>query len=166
MMLSKRLTAIGGVLLALILLVLGSNVEYGEEAYFFPNLLAYFLLAFAFVLLISDGDLLNWLKEIASFLWRWMFGIVGEGNPSRWPDTVRLIPMFITIFCYLYFADIVGLYTTSFITFLLITVIYTPHRPRSRTLFKSALIALIFTGVIYLIFSVLLQLQAPSAWFI
>ena len=164
MMLAKRLTAIGGLVLALILLLLGSNVEYGEEAYFFPNLLAYFLLGFALILLISDADLLGWLKESADFMWRWMFGIVGEGDPSRWPDVVRLIPMFIIIFCYLYFADIVGLYTTSFISFLLITIIYTPHRPRNRTVIKNVFISVAFMGAIYLIFSVLLQLQTPTAW--
>jgi hypothetical protein len=163
-MLAKRLTAMGGLGLALILLMLGSNVEYGEGAYFFPNLLAYFLLGFAIILLISDADLLGWLKESADFMWRWMFGIVGEGNPSRWPDIVRLIPMFIIIFCYLYFADIVGLYTTSFLSFLLITVIYTPQRPRSRSVIKNVFISVVFTGVIYLIFSVLLQLQTPTAW--
>ena len=165
-MLAKRLIAIGGLALALILLLLGSEVEYGQEAYFFPNLITYFLLVFAAAMLISEGDLLNWLKEIFDFLWRWMFGIVGEGDPSRWPDTVRLIPMFVLIFLYLYLVDIVGMYTMSFVTFLLITIIYTPHRPRSRTVVKSTIIALLFMGVIYLIFSVLLQLQTPTAWLI
>lgn len=161
-MLAKRLTAVGGLALALILLLLGSNVEYGEEAYFFPNLLAYFLLGFAILLLISDADLLSWLKESADFLWRWMFGIVGEGNPSRWPDLIRLIPMFLIIIGYLYFADIVGLYATSFLAFLLIIVVYTPHRPRSGTLLKSVVISGLFMAAIYLIFSVLLQLQTPT----
>lgn len=165
-MLAKRLTALGGLLLSVLLLSLGTNVEYGEEAYFFPNLLTYFLFGFALILLVTDGELLSWLKEILDFLWRWMFGIVGEGNPARWPDVVRLIPMFIIIIAYLYFADIVGLYTTSYLAFVLITVIYTPVRPRSRSVLKNICIGAVFTGVIYLIFSVLLQLQTPSAWLI
>jgi hypothetical protein len=165
-MLAKRLTAVGGLFLAMILLLLGTDVEYGAGAYFFPNLLAYFLFFFAVVLLMTEGDLLSWLKQAADFMWRWMFGIVGEGNPARWPDIVRLIPMFSIIFAYLYLADIVGLYTTSFLAFLLIIVVYTPHRPRSKTLVKSMIISALFTGVIYLIFSVLLQLQTPAALFL
>jgi len=161
-MLVKRLTSIGGLILALLLLSLGSNVEYGQEAYFFPNILAYALFFFALVLLITEGQLARWIRSMADFMWRWMFAVVGEGNPARWPDLVRLIPMFIIIISYLYFADIVGLYTTSFISFLLIVVVYTPHRPRSRTLLKSLIISTLFTGAIYLIFSVLLQLQTPS----
>ncbi|MEH6629016.1 MAG: tripartite tricarboxylate transporter TctB family protein [Motiliproteus sp.] len=162
-MLAKRLISIGGLILAVLLLTLGSNVEYGQEAYFFPNLIAYFLFFFALTLLVTEGQLYDWLKNMADFLWRWMFGIVGQGNPARWPDYVRLIPMFVIILGYLYLADIVGLYTTSFITFVLITVVYTPERPRSKRLPKSLLIASIFTAAIYLIFSVLLQLQSPNA---
>ena len=162
-MLTKRLTAIGGLLLSLLLLGLGTDVEFGQDAYFFPNLVTYFLAFFALTLLITEGKLYSWLKSSADFFWRWMFGIVGEGNPARWPDLVRLIPMFVIIVGYLYFADIVGMYATSFIAFLLITVVYTPQRPRSRAVLKSTLIAGLFTGAIYLIFAVLLKLQTPSA---
>lgn len=165
-MLAKRLTAVGGLILATLLLSLGSNVEFGQEAYFFPNLLAYFLFFFAAILLVTEGQLLGWLKQAADFMWRWMFGIVGQGNPARWPDVVRLIPMFIIIVGYLYLADIVGLYTMSFLAFLLIIVVYTPHRPRSKVLLKSLVIAILFTSAIYLIFSVLLQLQTPSTLFL
>ncbi len=163
-MLANRLISVGGIVLAAALLSLGSNVEYGAEAYMFPNVLAWCLIVFAVTLLIFDGNLMSWLKETASFLWRWMFGVVGEGNPSRWPDTVRLIPMFIVLIGYLYFADIVGLYATSFIAFFLIVMIYTTKRPRGRDLLKNLLISGAFTGVIYLIFAVLLQLQTPQAW--
>lgn len=162
-MLAKRLTAAGGILLGLMLLAMGSNVEYGQEAYFFPNLLAWALMFFATVLLITEGKLLQLCSSTFDFLWRWIFGVVGEGNPARWPDLVRLIPMFVIILGYLYFADIVGMYTTSFIAFFLIIVVYTPHRPRSRTLLKSLIISALFMGAIYLIFAVLLQLQTPSA---
>lgn len=162
-MLVNRLISIGGLLLAIVLMSLGSNVEYGQEAYQFPNVLASCLAVFGLTLLIFDGDLLGWLKEIINFLWRWVFGVVGEGNPSRWPDVVRLIPAFVVILAYLYFADIVGMFSTSFLAFFLITVIYTPHRPRSKTLLKNLLIAAAFTSVIYLIFAVMLQLQTPSA---
>ena len=163
-MLANRLISVGGLLLAMVLLYMGANVEYGEEAYLFPNVLAYCLAVFALALLVFDGELLSWLKEAASFLNRWLFGIVGEGNPSRWPDVVRLIPMFIVILAYLYFSDIVGLYTTSFLAFFLITLIYTPHRPRSKTVLKNITISALFIIVIYLIFAVLLQLQTPQAW--
>lgn len=165
-MLVKRLSALGGVLLSLFLLSLGQDVEYGAEAYFFPNLISYFLFTFAFLLLLVDGELLSWIKNTVNFLWRWMFGIVGEGNPARWPDTVRLIPMFVIILGYLYAANVIGLYSSSFIAFSAITIIYTPVRPRSRTVIKNLCIGCIFTAVIYLIFSVLLQLQTPSTWLI
>jgi hypothetical protein len=162
-MLAKRLIALGGLVLAILLLNLGLDVEYGQEAYFFPNLITYFLCFFAIILLINEGQLLALLKSTASFLWRWLFGIVGDGNPGRWPAVVQLLPMFVLLFFYLYFADILGLYFCSLITFFLITVIYTPVRPRSASILKNALISLIFISVIYLVFSVLLQLQTPSA---
>lgn len=162
-MLAKRLTAIGGLLLAFLLLVLGNQDQDYADAYFFPNMITYFLVVFAAGLLISEGKLLEGLKNTVDFLWRWFFGTVGENNPSRWPDIVRLIPMFIIILAYLYFAETVGLYSTSFIAFLAIVVVYTPHRPRSKTLFKNLFISAAFMGAIYLIFSVLLQLQTPSA---
>jgi hypothetical protein len=162
-MLAKRLIALAGLIVALLLLSLGTDVEYGEQAYFFPNLITYFLCTFALMLLISEGELPSLFKSSASFLWRWLFGIVGEGNPGRWPAIVQLIPMFIILFCYLYFADIIGLYICSLIAFFLIITIYTPVRPRSTSLIKNGVISLIFISVIYLIFSVLLQLQTPNA---
>jgi hypothetical protein len=162
-MLAKRLIALAGLVIALLLLSLGTDVEYGEQAYFFPNLITYFLCAFAVMLLISEGELPSLFKSSASFLWRWMFGIVGEGNPGRWPDIVQLVPMFIILFGYLYLADIIGLYVCSLLAFFLIITIYTPVRPRSNSLIKNGVISLLFISVIYLVFSVLLQLQTPNA---
>ncbi|MEH6470623.1 MAG: tripartite tricarboxylate transporter TctB family protein [Halopseudomonas sp.] len=163
-MLANRLISIGGLLLAAVLISLGTNVEYGQEAYQFPNVLGYCLVIFGLTLLVFDGDLSGWLKDTGNFLWRWLFDVVGANDPSRWPDVVRLIPAFVVILAYLYLADIVGLYTMSFLTFFSITVIYTPHRPRSKTLLKNLVIAALFISVIYLIFAVMLQLQSPQAW--
>ncbi len=199
-MLAKRLTAIGGLLLSFFMLSLGTDVDSGQEAYFFPNLITYFLIGFALILLIIEGDLLNWLKEIKNNLLGFFFSDSSQENSksktsqpastSRYSslylsisqkltsseqesiiklkkikdDFFALIPMLFTIFCYLNFAETIGLYTTSFIAFVLITIIYTTNRPRNKTLLKNIFIALIFIGFIYLVFAVLLKLQTPSAW--
>ncbi len=199
-MLAKRLTAIGGLLLSFLMLSLGTNVENGQEAYFFPNLITYFLIGLAFILLLIEGNLLDWLKEIKSNLSNFLFSDASQENSkgsnnqpapsSRYSslylsisqtiaspeqesiiklkklkdEFFALIPMLFIIFCYLNFAETIGLYTTSFIAFALITIIYTTHRPRNKTLLKNSVIALIFIGFIYLVFAVLLKLQTPSAW--
>jgi hypothetical protein len=72
-MLKKRIIAVGSLLLSLLLLSLGSNVEVGQKAYFFPNLIAYFLIGFSCLLLIVEGKLFDWLGEIKLQLSTFMF---------------------------------------------------------------------------------------------
>jgi|AntAceMinimDraft_12_1070368.scaffolds.fasta_scaffold73004_2 hypothetical protein len=72
-MLKKRIIAVGSLLLSLLLLSLGSNVEVGQKAYFFPNLIAYFLIGFSCLLLIVEGKLFDWIGEIKIQISTFMF---------------------------------------------------------------------------------------------
>jgi hypothetical protein len=72
-MLKKRIIAVGSLLLSLLLLSLGSNVEAGQKAYFFPNLITYFLIGFSCLLLIVEAKLFDWLGEIKIQLSTFMF---------------------------------------------------------------------------------------------
>lgn len=200
-MLKKRIIAVGSLLLSLLLLSLGSNVEVGQKAYFFPNMIAYFLIGFSCLLLVVEAKLFNWLDEIKAQLLTFMFSTSEKTDVSTTHKkyqniseysilytsisrvvavedksvvTLRrlrdeffsLVPMLVVISIYLNFAEVVGLYSTSFFAFLSIVLIYTDVRPRSNKLIKIVTISFTFTGSIYFIFAVLLKLQAPSAWFI
>jgi len=160
---SNRAIALGGLVAAGFLLMAGNNVEYGEEAYLFPNILAWMLIGFALVMLVTEGNLAGWSRTAVQQAGEWFFSSRPMSDHNRFPDYVRLIPMFIILGLYLYMADIVGLYVTSYLAFLAIITVYTPKRPRARSFIKYVLIASAFMGVIYLIFAQLLQLQTPPA---
>jgi uncharacterized membrane protein YhaH (DUF805 family) len=85
-MLKKRIIAVGSLLLSLLLLSLGSNVEVGQKAYFFPNLIAYFLIGFSCLLLIVEGKLFDWLGEIKIQLSTFMFS---TSNKTDIPATQK-----------------------------------------------------------------------------
>jgi hypothetical protein len=197
-MLKKRIIAVGSLLLSLLLLSLGSNVEVGQKAYFFPNLISYFLIGFSCILVIVEGKLFSWIIDTKNIFVSFMFS-----NSNKVDSTVAnkryrnispysslytsisravspeeeslialrrlrdefsaLIPMLVILILYLNFAEYVGLYTTSLIAFLLIVITYTDSRPRSKKLKKNIMVAVIFIGVIYLVFAVLLRLQTPNA---
>lgn len=197
-MLKKRIIAVGSLLLSLLMLSLGSNVEDGQEAYFFPNLITYFLIGFSFLLLIVEGKLFTWLQEIKGQLSTFLFStptakdapvtnakyrnisaysslytsISSAVSPEHESllklrrlrdEFFSLIPMLVIILLYLNTAEYVGLYSTSLIAFILIVVTYTDTRPRSIKLKKNIIVGCVFIGVIYLIFAILLKLQAPYA---
>jgi uncharacterized membrane protein YhaH (DUF805 family) len=65
---------------------LGSNVEVGQKAYFFPNLIAYFLIGFSCLLLIVEGKLFDWLGEIKIQLSTFMFS---TSNKTDIPATQK-----------------------------------------------------------------------------
>jgi len=79
-MLKKRIIAVGSLLLSLLLLSLGSNVDTGQKAYFFPNLITYFLIGFSCLLLIVEAKLFCWLGEIKVQLSTFMFSTLNKKN--------------------------------------------------------------------------------------
>ncbi len=160
---TSRSIALGGLIAAAGLLMAGNNVEYGQEAYLFPNILASMLIGFALLMLLTEGDLAGWSRTLLLQAGEWFFSARPMSDHNRFPDLVRLIPMFIILGLYLYLADIVGLYVTSYLAFLAIVTVYSPKRPRAQSFIKYVLIASAFMGVIYLIFAQLLQLQTPPA---
>lgn len=162
-MMHARLIGLGSVGLALVLLMMGYAADEGEGAYLFPNILSLALLLFAVIYLFTEAQLMLWLQQGLRRAWQWFFTDRVDFNVNQIADVIRLIPAFIILFLYLFLADVVGLYTMSFLAFLAIVTVYTLEKPRVKYFPKYVLIAALFTAVIYLIFAVMLQLQTPSA---
>ena len=71
-------------------------------------------------------------------------------------------PLLLILVGFLLLMQWLGFFTTSFIAFFLITLIYSPQRLSVRGAMRSAAIAALFLGVLYLIFVTLLRVQVPQ----
>ncbi|UTW11548.1 tripartite tricarboxylate transporter TctB family protein [Marinobacterium rhizophilum] len=163
---TNRVIAVSGLVLAVLLLVAGSNVEYGAKAYRFPNIIAYILAGFAIIMLLAEGGLLVRGNNVPAGGPSAGSGIKKIYEAIKSSDFFRLLPMFAIILAYLYLADIVGLYTCSFAAFLAIVTIYAPAELTIKAFTRYMLVSILFVGVIYMVFSWALQLQAPPAYLV
>lgn len=71
-------------------------------------------------------------------------------------------PLLLILVGFLLLMQWLGFFTTSFIAFFLITLIYSPQKVSVRGVIRSAAIAALFLGVMYLIFVTLLRVQVPQ----
>lgn len=71
-------------------------------------------------------------------------------------------PMLLMLFAFLMVMQWLGFFATSFITFLLIALVYSPQRLSVRRVIRTTAIAVLFMGGLYLIFVMLLRVQFPS----
>lgn len=71
-------------------------------------------------------------------------------------------PLLLILVGFLLLMGWLGFFATSFIAFFLITLIYSPQRLSVRGAIRSAAIAALFLGVLYLIFVTLLRVQVPQ----
>lgn len=71
-------------------------------------------------------------------------------------------PLLLMLLAFLLVMEWLGFFTTSFITFLLITFVYSPQRLSVQRVIRTTAVAVLFMGGLYFIFVVLLRVQVPS----
>ncbi|WP_116474099.1 tripartite tricarboxylate transporter TctB family protein [Zobellella maritima] len=157
-----RLIALGSLAVSGVLLAAGSNVEFGQDAYRFPNFLAVIIAVFSLVMFMSEKKEKGKSGTGAGYVYSWLFKS-GGGENKRAMALPRLAPMFLIIFFYLFLAGSIGLYVTSFLAFFTIVMIYGAGRPKRSFVLKYLAISIVFISAIYLLFAVALQLHTPAA---
>lgn len=85
-----------------------------------------------------------------------------KGKPLPWK---RFLIMFVLVLVYLYFMETIGFYTSAFLFIVVVTLLFgqsgfSPVRILSRTVISA-----VFTGVIFVLFNVLLKVQTPTGLF-
>lgn len=73
----------------------------------------------------------------------------------------KLLPALALFIAYLYAIETLGMYSSSMLALFLITFIYHPPATLAERLKSSALVAVLFIGAMYVLFSVLLKVQTP-----
>lgn len=158
----SRVIALGSLAVSGLLLAAGYNVEYGQDAYRFPNVLAVIIAVFSLVMFMSEKKGKGRSGTGSGYVYSWLFKS-GGGEHKRAMALPRLAPMFVITFLYLFLADSIGLYVTSFLAFFTIVMVYGTGRPRTHCVLKYLAISVAFISVIYLLFAVALQLHTPAA---
>ncbi len=115
-----------------------------SEAYLFPKLTGLAMVAFAAMLLIEQIYRPDTQEETANIPWR------------------TIIPALVIFAAYVYVAEDLGFYVSSFIVFFLITSIYAPELRSLAGWIKRLAVSLAFIGAIYAIFGLLLKVQTPK----
>ena len=147
----KRLPLVAIAALALVAFL--CYVSFGhenQEAYLFPQIVGGTLLG------------LCGLLTVREFL----------GNPDPaiqsigMKSIIKLLPMLVLLVGYVYCIEWLGMYSSSAIALFLIASIYHSADSIMKRLTSSLLVAVLFTGFMYVVFSVLLRVQAPQGLFI
>jgi hypothetical protein len=141
-MLVHRLTALGSFLIAIGMYA--ASVHPGDEGYDFPKTIAVALIA------------LTGLLTVLSF----KPGQPIAGGEERIPWG-RIWPGLLVFTGYLLLAQRLGFFLSSFLAFFTLVMIYAPGRLGWHRVAWGGGIGLIFMGVLYLIFIVLLNVQMP-----
>lgn len=71
-------------------------------------------------------------------------------------------PLLLMLLAFLLVMRWLGFFTTSFITFLLIALVYSPQRLSVQRVIRTTAVAVLFMGGLYLIFVMLLRVQVPD----
>ena len=96
---------------------------------------------------------------------RELLGLSGTTDIQSIP-ILRLIPIFVIIVAYVMAVEYFGMYSSSLVALFLIAVVYHPAENIISRLSSSALISAGFIGAMYVLFTVLLKLQAPRGIFL
>ncbi len=131
-------------LLSLALYVSGALPD-NQEAYVFPNLVAIVMFLIAGTMVISEWR--NRHEQPST-----------SATPIAW---ISLLVAVAIIVVYLYLADILGFYVTSWLAFLCLASLFAPEVRSLSTLIKPVLISFAFIGVLYSVFALLLHVQTP-----
>lgn len=143
---AARLTPIACILLGGVLYwaALGSEVP---KAYFFPQMLALAMVLLGASLLITD----------------FRAGAKAPAAPIAIP-WATLWPGMLVLALYMAFAQQVGFYLSSWLAFVAIAIVYATPARRAATIKRSLPIAIVFLGVLYLVFWTLLRVQLPHGF--
>lgn len=135
------IVAIGAVLFNI------SFFQENKEAYLFPSIIASTILFFSL-----------------TSLFRETFSLCADDFEPT--PIIRLIPIMIIMVATVFTVEHVGMYTTSFIALFLISAWYSPQEPFSKRLVSSLLLSVGFILFMYLLFTVMLNVQVPRGFLI
>ena len=124
-----------------------SYFQDSAEAYLFPRIIAFTML------------LLSLVSGLKTLLARQpeAFGAI---------DIRRLLPAFAAILLAVAVLETVGMYTTTATLLLVLSLGYSSSNSLKTKLISSTLLTLLFMAFMYVLFSVLLNVQTPRGWFI
>lgn len=150
-------TTLALTVLVLLVVYLSFATQEQGSAYMFPRLLAVMLLVTLVVDIVSD----------------YRHQTIAVIQIER-DQLVRFAPGALLIFGYVGFAEAVGFYTISWLFVILLTCYYhcisddvwKGRVPLAKWLGFDIMYATLFTLVIYLLFAIVLRVQAPSGWFL
>lgn len=119
-----------------------SYFQENQEAYLFPSIITLVVLIFSITSLVREGfDL-----------------CIDDIKPIPF---LRLLPALICMIGAVFTVEHLGMYTTSFITLILLTVWYSPEENWMKRLISSLVLSVGFIIFMYLLFSVVLGVQMP-----
>lgn len=147
----KRLPLIAIAVLALAAFL--TYISFGhdnQEAYLFPQIVGGSLLGLSLLLVIRE------------FLGNHDAAVQSIDMKSL----IKLLPMLVLLVGYVYCIEWLGMYSSSAIALFLIAFIYHTADSIVKRFTSSLMVAVLFTGFIYIVFSVLLRVQAPQGLFI
>ena len=120
------------------------------EAYLFPQIVGSCLLGLCALLVAQE--------------------VFGNSDPAvksvQLTSLLKLLPMLVLLAGYVYCIEWLGMYSSSAIALFLIAFIYHSADSIIKRFTSSLMVAILFTGFIFVIFSVLLKVQAPRGLFI
>lgn len=147
----KRLPLIA--IATLVLTVFLCYVSFGhenQEAYLFPQIIGGCLLGLCALLVLRE--------------------FLGNRDPAvqsiNMASIMQLLPMLVLLAGYVYCIEWLGMYSSSALALFFIAFVYHSADSIVKRFTSSLLVALVFTGFIYVVFSVLLRVQAPRGLFI
>ena len=82
-----------------------------------------------------------------------------SGKPFPWRSFSTMLVLII-VYCFL--MEKIGFYTTAFLFFLTVSLVFGKTRIRPRQIMSYAAMGVAFTGVIYFLFKIILKVQTPS----
>lgn len=139
------LTAILVFLIACFLLWLCTGHE-NPEVYLFPSFISMALVALSALSLGRE--------------------LMGFGTELKSVPLLRLLPALVIIVAYVMAVEYFGMYSSSLVALFLIALLYHPGENLVQRIANSALVSVGFIGVMYVLFSVLLKVQAPRGLFL
>ena len=142
--------ASGGILIAALWITYVSFTGEPVDAFLFPRIIASVMLALA---------AWNFFRAVTGV------SKVGDGVSMALAKTIA--PGLLIVVVYIFFmAKFLGFYVSSLLTFVAIYAVYDPAPHKEiQSWIKRVAIALVFMGLIYGLFSILLKVQTPRGIF-
>lgn len=140
----ERWVSVGGIALAAALYALAAVPE-NQEAYVFPKLVTMVMCVIGVCLLVTGWRKRRERKE--------------SGPLVEW---TKLAPILAILLLFILAAEHVGFYTSSFLMFAAIGILYSPKRRSIVAARRCVPVSVGFMAVLYAVFAVLLRVQMPA----